>query len=200
MNPTARKSTLERREEIARAALKIIGERGLTKLTTATLAAEIGVTTGALYRHFASFEEILIETVRLGVERIDGTFPEEKQPPLERLKKLAENRVRLLRGDPGLTWLLQSHQAYRILPKPAAAGLREAGRRSRRFVLRALVDGSEAGSIRRDVEPEVLLVTVLGTIHALIGSGDPHPSHSGRTPPRTDRVLSGLFRLLSPAP
>ena len=198
MKPTSRKPRPERRQEIARAVLRIIGERGLKTLTTATLASEVGVTSGALYRHFASLEEILIETARDGVERIESTFPDAGLPPLDRLLGLADNRVRLLRGDRGLAWLLRSEQAYLVLPEQAAQGLRDVARRSRQFLLDALVDGAGIGSIRRDIEPEVLLVTVLGTIHALIGFGDPHPSHPGRTPPGSDRVLSGLARLLQP--
>lgn len=196
MKPTRRKSTVKRREEIARAVLRIIGERGLTTLTAATLAAEVGVTSGALYRHFASLDEIMIETVRFGVQRIEATFPDVGSPPLDRLLQLAEKRVQLLRGDRGLAWLLRSDQAYLVLPEQAAQNLRAVARRSRTFLLDALIDGADEGSIRRDIEPEILLVTVLGTIHALIGSADPHPSHPGRTPPRFDRVLSGLVRLL----
>lgn len=198
MRSTRRKSTVERREEIARAVLRIIGERGLTTLTAATLAAEVGVTSGALYRHFASLDEIMIETVRFGVVQIEATFPDAGSPPLDRLLQLAEKRVELLRGDRGLAWLLRSDQAYLVLPEQAAQSLRDVARRSRRFLLDALMDGADDGSIRRDIEPEILLVTVLGTIHALIGSGDRHPSHPGRKPPRLDRVLSGFERLLRP--
>ena len=112
MKPTKRKPAVERRDEIARAVLRIIGERGLTSLTIATIAAEVGVTNGALYRHFASLDEILEETVRHGVERIDATFPDPSLPPVERLLALAGNRVTLLGGDPGLAWLLRSEQVY----------------------------------------------------------------------------------------
>jgi AcrR family transcriptional regulator len=198
MKTTPRKPTRERREEIARAVLRIIGVRGLRSLTTATLAAEVGLTNGALYRHFDSLDDILIETVRYGVEKIDATFPDAGFPPLERLCELADKRIRLLRGDPGLAWLLRSEQAYLVLPAQAAARLRDAARRSRTFLFDAIVEGVAAGSVRDDVEPEALLVTVLGTIHALIGSGDPHPPHPERKVPEPDRVLSGLVRLLLP--
>lgn len=198
MQTRTRKSRVERREEIARAVLRIIGERGLTTLTTANLAAEVGVTSGALYRHFASLDEILIETVRFGVERIEASFPDPAAPPLERLSRLADARVRLLRRDRGLAWLLRSDQAYLVLPEEAVRSLRDIVRRSRGFLLEALSEGAGDGSIRRDIEPEILLVTVLGTIHALIGSGDPRPAPDPGGAPRSDRVLSGLARLLRP--
>ncbi|MCP4741238.1 MAG: TetR family transcriptional regulator, partial [Actinomycetales bacterium] len=46
MPALTRKSTAERREEIATAVLSIIGRTGLTSLTMSNLAAEIGVTSG----------------------------------------------------------------------------------------------------------------------------------------------------------
>jgi len=198
MRSTTRKPTVERREEIALAVLRIIGTRGLTSLTTATIAAEVGVTTGALYRHFASLDEILTETVRHGVERIEATFPDRTLPPLERLLVLARNRVRLLGGDAGLAWLLRSEQAYLTLPKDAAGRLRDVTRRSRRFLLQALRKGADDGSIRGDIEAELLLIPVLGTIHAVIGSGDPHRRPSRGKRPDPERVLSALARLLQP--
>jgi AcrR family transcriptional regulator len=200
MRSTTRKPTAQRREEIARAVLRIIGERGLTSLTTATLATEVGVTTGALYRHFASLDEILSETARYGVDKIEATFPDPALPPLERLLALARNRVRLLGGDAGLAWLLRSEQAYLTLPKDAAGRLRDVARRSRRFLLQALREGAEGGSIRDDIEPEFLLVPVLATIHAVIGMRGAHHELSRREQRNPERVLSALVRLLEPPP
>jgi len=198
MKAATRKPTVERREDIARAVLRIIGERGLTSLTTATIAAEVGVTTGALYRHFKSLDEILTETVRSGVEKIEMTFPDESLPPLERLVALARNRIRVLGSDLGLAWLLRSDQAYFTLPEVAANRLREVVGRSRRFLLRALREGAQGGSIRGDIDAELLLVPVLGTIHALMGPVGSHRRLAPREQPEPERVLSALVRLLEP--
>ncbi|MCP4835493.1 MAG: TetR/AcrR family transcriptional regulator, partial [Phycisphaera sp.] len=91
MPALTRKSTAERREEIATAVLSIIGRTGLTSLTMSNLAAEIGVTSGALFRHFETRDDILREAVRHAVARIDRTFPDESLPPLDRLFTLAKN-------------------------------------------------------------------------------------------------------------
>jgi AcrR family transcriptional regulator len=198
MRSTTRKSAAKRREEIARAVLRIIGERGLTSLTTTTLAAEVGVTTGALYRHFASIDEILSETVRYGVEKIEATFPDPALPPLDRLQTLARNRVRLLGEDPGLAWLLRSEQAYLTLPEDAVRRLRDVIRRSRQFLRRTLREGAAGGSIRSDIEPELLLVPVLGTIHAVIGMRSARHEFSRGEQRSPERVLSALARLLEP--
>ncbi len=191
-----RKPTAERRREIALAVLRIIGERGLTSLTTATLAEEVGVTTGALFRHFASFDEILRETVRHGIRRVEETFPDQSLPPLERLMELARNRVQVLRSDPGLAWLLRSEQACLTLPDDAAESLQALVKRSQRYLLDAIQEGRSQGSIRDDMEPEVLLVVVLGTIHALAGIPGVHHFAPRANARKRDAVLSALERMI----
>jgi AcrR family transcriptional regulator len=193
-----RKPTAERRQEIALAVLKVIGERGLTSLTTATLSQEVGVTTGALFRHFASFDEILRETVRRAVDEVDATFPEESLPPLERLMGLARDRIALLTSAPGLSWLLRSEQAYLTLPADAVASLQSVVKRSRRYLLQAIREGQAQGSIRDDIEPEDLLVPIMGTIHALAGMPGVHRLSRKSNTKKRDAALSALERMIVP--
>jgi AcrR family transcriptional regulator len=198
MSVTARKPTAERRTEIAVAALRIIGERGLTSLSTTSLAGEIGVTSGALFRHFASRDAILEEAVRYAIARIDAAFPDPALPPRERLMQLARLRVRLFASDPGLAWLLRSDQAYLTLPADAVRQLRAQVTKSRAYLLDAIREGAKEGSIRCDIEPEALLVAVMGTIHALIGLGGAHRHAPGAKRTDPEPVLSALERMIAP--
>lgn len=187
-----------RREQIVKAVLRIIGERGLTSLSTSTLAREVGVTTGALFRHFKNLDEILLGVVEYALLRIEETFPDESLGPRERLFQLARNRVRLLRKDPGLSWVLRSEQAYLTLPEDAVRRLRDLVGRSKRYLLEALRDGAERGSIRNDIEPEILLVLVMGTIHTLAGMPGVHRLSRGEQGLDEEKVLLALERVLAP--
>jgi AcrR family transcriptional regulator len=192
-----RKPAAVRREEIARAVLRIIGERGLTSVTTANLAAEVGLTTGALFRHFASQDEILREATRHAVSRIEATFPDEALPPLERLLALARNRISVLGADPGLAWFLRSDQAALALPADAARLLFDLAGRSKAFLLAALREAAAEGRIRDDISPGILLVPVLGTIHTLIGMSGVR-GRSEASASNSEQILAALLRLLSP--
>jgi len=198
MNPGIRKPAAERREEILGAVCRIIGERGLSSLTTTVLAGEVGVTSGALFRHFASRDEILGGAVRYALERIGETFPDASLPPLERLLQLARNRVGLFRREPGIAWLLRSEEASLSLPPEAVARLRAQVQGSRTYLLGAIRDGIAAGTIRGDIEPAHLLVVVMGTIHGLAGMPGVHRDarRSRRLDP--EPVLTALARLLAP--
>jgi AcrR family transcriptional regulator len=196
MATVTRKPTSVRREEIARTALSIIGERGLRELSTATLAREVGLTSGALFRHFPSMDAILAEAALDAVRRLETTFPDPSLPPREQILTLARNRIALLRPDPGLAWILRSEQPLLMLPPDAVVALRGLVLRTRTFLLDALAEGARAGTFRRDPEPATLLPIVLGTIHTLIGSAGVAREGSPPTGPDPEPVLRGLVSLL----
>jgi len=194
-----RKSSTERRAEIVQAVLRIIGERGLTSLSTAAIAEEVGVTSGALFRHFPTLDAVYRAVLQYAVARIDASFPDTKLSGLERLLALARNRVRLFRAEPGLAWLLRSDQAYLTLPGAAVDELRDVVERSKEFLVQALRDGAADGDIRSDLTPTELLLPVMGTIHALVGSPGIHRLVPGIRQPHVGRALATLGRLLAPA-
>lgn len=198
MATRARKPTLERRGDIVSAVLRIIGERGVTALKVSAIAEEVGVTSGALFRHYGSVDDMLRDVTRHAVHRIDATFPDASLPPVARVLELARNRVRVLGGDAGLAWIVRSEQAILALPSESAEQIRRLVRKSRRYLLTALRQGAREGSIRADIDPEVLLVPVMGTIHALIGMPGAHRAATGKGDRNLGRVLSALERLLAP--
>ncbi len=65
-------------------------------------------------------------------------------------------------------------------------------------MLSALREGATQGNIRTDIEPEILLVLVSGTIHALIGMPGIHQRATRKQYRNRNRVLDALIRRLSP--
>jgi hypothetical protein len=70
--------------------------------------------------------------------------------------------------------------------------------RSTDYIREAIRDGIAQGSIRNDIEPEALLVVVMGTIHALVGGSGMHRQSARQRSRNRDRVLAALARLLGP--
>jgi AcrR family transcriptional regulator len=195
---SSRKSGPERREQIARAALDIMGREGLAGISTAALASAVGLSTGALFRHFESRDAILDEAIRLAEARVERTFPDGSLDPIERLRALARARIDLLSQDPGVGWLLRSSQAQASLPPTAVKRLQALVRRSRRYIRTALSEAAGAGVVRTDVSQDVLLLIFTSTVHALIGK-----STRTRGLPAPAEAVDGLLALLqtpTPAP
>lgn len=169
-----RKSGEERRQEIVDAALRIIATRGLTQLTVNGLAAELGVTGGALYRHYPSIESILEAVAEDAARLLDESLPAEAQDPVAWLERFVISRVETVTGNAGLARLLLSEQVAMAMPEAAVVHLRGAVERTRLAVERALRRGQANGAIRSDVAPSKLVPVVLGTVQMLAlsrGSG-----------------------------
>ncbi|WP_432137828.1 MULTISPECIES: TetR/AcrR family transcriptional regulator [unclassified Streptomyces] len=71
---TPRRTPAPAREQILAAAMAMIAERGLEKLTMAALGREVGMSSGHLLYYFRSKDELLLQTLewsegRLGAER-----------------------------------------------------------------------------------------------------------------------------------
>jgi len=194
----SRLPTAERRPAIARAALRLLGQGGLAALKTGALAREVGLTSGALFRHFPSLEAILAETARLARDRLEATLPAPGLAPREALATLLRERIALLRAEPGIAWLLSSEQAAGALPEEGRRLLEEAAARTRAALLDCLRQGAAAGLLRRDLPPEDLLPLVLGTVHTLAGTSGIRATAARA--PDVERGIATLLRLLqSPA-
>lgn len=189
----------QKRTAIADAALHVIGTKGIAELTMANLAAELGVTSGALFRHFKSRDEILEEVARRVAELVGGTLPTGDLPPLERIRALFLNRTAVLGREAGIARLVFSDQFTKALPQSAAELIHGVVRQTRAFLLQALREAAEAGLIRRDLTPEELLLPVVGTLQHLGFLTALNPRGMGLSRPDPAQVLATLFTLLKPA-
>jgi AcrR family transcriptional regulator len=94
---------------LAQAALAVIDRDGLAGLTMRAVAAELGLTTMAVYRYVADRVELEALVVEEVLRTLDTTEPA-AQPWTEQLRILTE-RVRAAVGDhPGVVPLLVSHR------------------------------------------------------------------------------------------
>ncbi len=192
-----RKTAVQRREEMIRAVLRIIGEKGIKSLTTANLAREVGLTTGAIFRHFRSLEELLQETVYVAIQDIEATFPDTSLEPIEQIMKLVSNRVQLLSKDPGLAWLLRSDEANHMLPVAAVNALQAVVQRSRKYLLNAMKEGMDRGTVRKDIDAPELIVIVMGTIQVLAGLTGIHRTQKNVENISQTKTLAALRAILS---
>jgi AcrR family transcriptional regulator len=185
-----------KRAEIADAALRIIETRGIAALTTSALAGELGVSSGAPFRHFANREEILEAVVLRVEELILDTFPPETVPPLERILALLQARADMVGGSRGIGRLMFSEQFTLALPDIAAARLRSVVTRTQAFLLEALTEAQREGTIRTDLPPQALLAVVFGMLMHLVYS---QTAGHGRAGDAADTCAT-LRTILQPPP
>lgn len=186
-----------KRAEIADAALRIIGSRGIAALTTATLAAELGVSSGAPFRHFASLDDILDAAAQRTEEILRSTRPDPALPPLARLEQLFMARAETVGQHAGVARLMFSEQFALALPPPAAARLVGLVADTRATVLEILQAAAAEGRVREDLAPEDLLPVVMGSLQHLVFLSAMGPRIAKAPSPR--KVFQTLASLLAPA-
>ncbi|MCB9700936.1 MAG: TetR/AcrR family transcriptional regulator [Myxococcales bacterium] len=192
-----RRASRVRQVELADAALRIIATQGIAALNTRSLAAEVGLSTGAIFRHFPSLEALLEALVTRVEGVLDATFPSDELPPLERLERFIEARSSAVGDQVGILRLVLSEQFKLALPQSGSERLAACVEKTRRFVSECLRAGQAAGSVRADLPAEALAPVVMGTVQMLALS-----STSGRRRRTEARAVTGslLAMLQPPAP
>ena len=194
--PTPRLSAAERRAQITDATLDLIASDGIASLSTSRVAAAVGVTTGALFRHFSSLDAILESVAERVVELLRSTRPPAELPPLERLTRFFEARSALATQRSAIPRLMLSEQLSHAMPERARRSLRRAVRDTHALIEEVLREGQQTGVFRDDVEPEVLAPIVIGSIQMLAL----HARLRTRGGVGADALQAALLRLLSPPP
>ncbi len=148
------------KERIARASLRLFSKKGFKGTTIKDIASEVGITEGAIYRHFRSKEDIIDYLL----DRITGeirdllerdVFP--YKDPKTQIGRLVEFLIRYAFENPDSFRFLT---VYHIL--------RENGHDSRLpggMLIRMFREAYEQGKLK--ITPEVALSLIVGTIERL---------------------------------
>jgi len=189
------KTSSRRQSQIVDAALRIIATKGSRRFTAQLLAAELGVTGGAIYRHFESMEAVVDAVVdRVGAILFEG-FPPQAPDPLERLRVFFYHRARAILANPHVSRLLLSDHLAQAGGLAQAKRLDEFKRRSQAFVSGCLREARERDLLADGMSPEAGAAVVLGSILALSHARTRVAGGVG-TGRLFDDVWSGIERML----
>ena len=165
----AHKPTEVRRLEIIEAAQKIILTRGMGHLTIEAIAQEVGLTEGAIYRHFTSKQEVLLfllEDVERTLFKTLEKAKDKQGSSLMRLEEVLKADLSFLEGREGLSFII-SQAGY--------LGDPEIQDRVSRIVTRYLEtievilgEGVESGEIKQDIDREAAAILFLGMVQGCV--------------------------------
>ena len=167
--PQRRRSTEVRRMQIADAARTVAVKYGSEHVTVRRIAKEIGVSEGALYRHFKSKHDIL----SLMVERIQEDLVADikggaaGQTPLGMLDSALRNHMSSIEQRKGVS--------FQVIAEIISLGDKRLNRQASEALDRyvghirdLLLEGIEAGEIRKDVDPEKAATLITAAIQGLV--------------------------------
>ncbi|MBI4818792.1 MAG: TetR/AcrR family transcriptional regulator [Deltaproteobacteria bacterium] len=187
-----RRASEVRKVELTDAALHIIATKGIAALTTRSLADQVGLSSGAIFRHFASLDALLDAVVARVEAVLEATYPPLTLPPVERLERFVEARSSAVGNNLGILRLVLSEQFLLALPKSGSTRLAACVAKTRNFVVECLRQGQGSGELRADLPVEALAPVVMGTVQMLALS----PSRARARATETRAVSSTLLALL----
>lgn len=165
-------SVSERQKEIIDAALALIHEQGIQELTMKRIAAAVGVSEPALYRHFASKAEILsaiVSDMEAARSRALDSSGNGGRGADAALASFFDVHARQFAERPALAAVLFSEDVFRNDPGLSArvaviiSGTLGA-------VAREVERGKAAGVFRRDADPRNLALMLIGGFRLLVTS------------------------------
>ncbi len=190
----ARRTSEVRQVELTDAALHIIATRGIAALSTRSLAEQVGLSTGAIFRHYPSLAALLEAEVARVESVLDETYPPAGLPPRERLERFIEARCAAVGNQLGILRLVLSEQFMLALPKGSSERLAACVQKTRAFITQCLHEAQGAGEIRADLPAESLAIVVMGTVQVLALS----PAGPRRRASEVQSVRQCLAALLAP--
>jgi len=159
----------KRQREIIEAAIGIIADKGIQKMTIKNLAKSIGVTEGAIYRHFSTKLDILLGILSIFREQIRDNFT---QIPSDRsaydvLAAIISKQMDMFAAKPIITAVIFSEEIFqndKQLSKTVFSIMNE----NINTFLEIIKNGQGKGEIRNDVPAEQLSNMLMGAIRLLI--------------------------------
>jgi AcrR family transcriptional regulator len=162
---TTRRPTAIRRQEIVLAVLALATEQGVDAITTQTIADRMGLTQGAVFRHFPTKEAIWSAVLDWLSIQIEGVFASAAdKPPLDALQCVFEAYMKLFARHPAVPRLFFSdtfHHPYPALHERMQTMVRRCEARLARWIRAAQRDGTIATG-NATAAAKFLLVTVQG--------------------------------------
>jgi AcrR family transcriptional regulator len=159
-----RKSTEIRQEQIKQAALEIIFTDGLKNLSTRNLAKHIGMSEGAIFRHFPSKQDIILSIIKDVQDEFIGslrTIANSGSDPEKRLTEFLCKTVEYMMEKKGITMLLfseASHNNDAVLK----SNLEQIFNTQKKLASKIILDGIALGKWDESIDVENVTTLYMG--------------------------------------
>lgn len=163
-------STVLRQQEIVEAAIRLAQFASPDGITTQAIADEVGLTQGALFRHFSSKEAIWVAVfswVRQCFQAEIESAAGRGDTPVAQLGEIFRAHVRFVAAHPAVPRLI-FHELQRPVESPARAEVRQILEPYRRRILALLKAARAAESVAADLDLPSAAALFVGMVQGLV--------------------------------
>lgn len=160
----------ERKAVTVEAVVELAGEQNPTDITTAAIAKRMGLTQGALFRHFANKSAILQAVMEWVAERLLGRVDKAIQSassPLAALEAAFMTHIDFVAQHPGVPRMLFG-ELQRAEESPAKLMVRTMIRGYSERLRRLIEDGKAQGELAADLDADAAATLFIGSIQGLV--------------------------------
>jgi AcrR family transcriptional regulator len=161
-----KKSTRIRKEEIVRAALEVVGRKGVRALTIAAIADIAGMSEANIYRHFSGKDGIfsaLADFIGSSVMGNAATIAAGSRSPLEKLETIFFSHIKIIAEHPGVPRFIFSEDILLGHPDLAKSLTSRIGNYVE-TVSGVIAAGIHEGELKQEILPRETALTMLGMI------------------------------------
>ena len=160
----------ERREEIIRVTLELAAKQGVDDVTTQDMAQAMGVTQGAVFRHFPTKDAIwlaVMQWVRDRMMEVLGRAAAQGHDPLDALQRMFFAHIEFIAGHPAIPRVLTSSHLHgrnavlRQLVTEIMLGYEAK-------IAGLLTDAQTQGLARADLDTQAAATLYIGMIQGLV--------------------------------
>ena len=166
----ARLPTEERQAEIVAAALILARDNSPSLITTADIAAAVGVTQGALFKHFPTKDAIWLAAMGWVGEQLLRRLQDaaaSSDSPLTALEAMFKAHIGFVVSHPGVPRLV-FHELQRAVDSPLKQEVRKLLAAYRKLLLNLLGAAVERGEVGADLDCEAAATMFTGLIQGLV--------------------------------
>ncbi len=168
--PRRRLSTDERQREIVATVLSLVRERGPDAITTQAIADRIGITQGALFRHFPDKEAIWLAVfawVRKSLATVLATALEKCASPLAKIQAAFLAHVAFIAANPGVPRVM-FHELQYPGHSPVRAEVRRMISGYRQRLASLFAEARTAGELSGNLDTELAAALFIGAVQSLV--------------------------------
>jgi len=169
-SPRKRLGADERREEIIRVTLELAAKQGVDDVTTQDMAQAMGVTQGAVFRHFPSKDAIWLAVMQWVRDRLIGVLgraAEQGRDPLDALQRMFFAHIDFIAGHPAIPRVLMSEHLHGRSPALRQL-VTEIMLAYEAKITGLLVDAKAQGQAREDLDAHAAATLYIGMIQGLV--------------------------------
>jgi len=159
----------KRQQEIIEAAIGIIAGKGIQKMTIKNLAKSIGITEGAIYRHFSTKLDILSGILSIFREQIRNNLTQitSNHSAYDVLAAIITRQIDMFVENPMITAVIFSEEIFQNEKQLSETVFSIMSENINTF-LEIIKNGQNKGELRNDVPAEQLSNMLMGAIRLLI--------------------------------